>query len=454
LKYAFLDFIFKRNARERTFFCIASAGFGTRLATLISTMFAADMLGANFKFIWKFNYANRLHDIPSVKEMFKEEFIEKHHLESPPNDINYKVINRVFSAKDLRKIKTSRHTQIQTLNNPLSDCNIHSEYFKKLPFNNQYLDVINYVNSLPVHKYGIHIRRGDIAYDIYRCGGVFIEKLLPLPVLELLIKKLQPHTPLIIGEFVISDLNNFLKYNLPNTLRYEYPYSENKSLVDFFDLCLIGRCQMIFGGFSKFLECGTLINNCKYTDINYFLSLDEINRVVIDFINKTDITGNKIEISLACDYYVSCNHKILSKNDIYELAKKAFLNDPQNPAYFIKLVSHYLENFGIDYATNFINSTTTLQSIANVLLDISYSHIHDNTNMFNNLTHSKGYLNQNDWKILKRYSGASNWIDFILGLYYYCNTFKYEGLNYLKTSSEVVLDKQLKNKFSRLINLE
>ncbi len=409
------------------------------------------MLGANFKFIWKFNYANRLHGIPSAKEIFKQEFVEKHHLDSPPNNINYKVINRIISAKDLKKIKTSRHTQIQSLKNPLSDCNIHYKYFKKLPFNNQYLDVINYVNSLPLYQYGIHIRRGDIAYDLYRCGGVFVDKLLPLPVLEILINKLQPHSPLIIGEYISSDSSNCSKYNFPNTIRYEYPYSEDKSLVDFFDLCLIGRCQNIFGGFSKFLECGTLINNCKYADINHLLSSEEVNWALIDFINKTDFTGNKIEISLACDYYINRNHKFLSKNDIYKLAKKAFLNDPENPVYFIKIISHYLEIYGIDYTINFINSTVSLQSIASVMLDISASHIRDNTNMFNNLTHPKGYLNINDWEILRKYCDASVWIKFILGLYYYCNKHKSKGLHYLN-SSGLLMDKQFKNKFSTLIS--
>ena len=415
-------------------------------------MFAADKLGASFKFIWKFNYANRLHGIPSAKDIFKEDFIEKHHLDSPPNNINYKVINRVLSAKDLRKIKTSRHTQIQSLNNPLSDCNIHSEYFKKLPFNNQYLDVINYVNTLPPCQYGIHIRRGDIAYDIYRCGGVFIEKLLPLPVLELLINKLQPHSPLIIGEFIISDLTNFSKHNFPNTICYEYPYSQDKSLVDFFDLCLIGRCQMIFGGFSKFLQCGTLINDCKYTDISYILSPVEINRVLIDFINKADFTGNKMEISLACDFYISINHKNLYKDDIYKITKIAFLNDPKNPTYFIKLVSHYLELYGIHFTENFINSTATLESIANVILDICNSHIHDNTNMFNNLTHSKGCLRNNDWDIFEKYCNTSDWIKFLLGLNYYCNNHKKKGLNYLNASSHLLKNNQLINKLAKLIN--
>ena len=452
MKFFFWDFNFKRTKNKKTFYYVASAGFGTRLAELISAIFVADMLGANFKLIWKFNYANKLHGIPSAKEIFKKEFIQKHLLDTPPNNISHKVINRVISAKDLRKILAYGDIEIKSIKNPLSNKNIHYDYFKKLPFNSQYLEVINYVNTLPVYKYGIHIRRGDIAYDFYRCGGVFIEKLLPLPVLELLIKKLQPHSPLVIGEFIPSDCSNLSKHNFPNTTSYKYPYSENKHLVDFFDLCLIGRCQMIFGGLSKFLECATLINNIEYANIDNILSQDEINRVLIDFINKSDFTGNKIEISLACDFYISNNHKILSKNDVYRLIKKAFLHDPENPAYFIKLISHYLEIYGKDFTVNFINSTTTLQSIANVILDISNSHIHNNTNMFHNLTHLKGCINKNDWVILEKYCDTSDWIKFLLGLFYYCNKYKRKGLRYLDASAYLLMDQKLINKLTRLIN--
>lgn len=347
--------------RNIIFIANRTDGFGERLRAVLNVMVLANRYDGSFFFAWDDRLGhNAYHDTNQVGYIFDESFIKKHVID--------KNIVDSYKLKPIHKLKEIDHESVvgfdgvlvqqgyltSQLSKNLPDFS-KEEYqkaFDKIKFSGSMVDAINssYVEPIVENTYAIHIRAGDIVYAWCRCTNLFHSKVIPIYVIEKLIKKIIT----LGGKVVLFGQEDIL------CKTFEKKYKDVKyagSIVEssftntqkaFFDINLMSRCQSIICGTSGFAVLSSWIGNTSIMSYDDFLKNDEI----IDAFNEADSKDGCLNWEGVSDLLKSFSifhfyHKfkeVLEVNKQIQLFNELIHLDTSNSYYKLILASIYYSN--------------------------------------------------------------------------------------------------------------
>jgi len=251
-------------------------GLGGRLSSLLNAMYLAKVLNCDFKFMWRARSCTELSTESSTvfnpsssaaEDMFDPEFI-KRHLITPKTFSDFSPLagkrnvfrrnmEQMASGNDERRL-TSTHFDLSQILNP----NLRPDralrpsiFFNTIAFQPEIKALIDYANGieLPDKCVAIHLRSGDIVYDINvrENGFTFLYKAAPVQFVRQAIEKfLAENRPILLFgtditllEFLARAYNVDLAFNYWRN--YDLPEDKLSKYGSIFDMTLMARARYI-----------------------------------------------------------------------------------------------------------------------------------------------------------------------------------------------------------------
>ncbi len=333
--------------RDSTILTAKFDAFGGRFGDILNGWRVAQALGAEYRFYWP---ERALPGIRSAADVFSEDFVAKHALESVRLS-QYRVV-RFFRLRDLAAMAgrnvvlwyqsksdelgagkfnvATRGFQIPGLMTP-------GDAFAQIPLSPRLAAVREQVRSLPPFDIAVHVRRGDIYEGDFRLGGSYVDKALPLPVVERLLAGLESGSRiLLVGndlERVRSRLSNDAAVHVPSEL--SGPLPSGSDIDDFFDFCLLARSRRLVAGHSVFALIPSRIAGVRLELPTDLVSREELIDALLRFVRAAPRAVD-LEVALACEYLRSEYGESLSEADLEELVEISRFSDPSNPVYVLR----------------------------------------------------------------------------------------------------------------------
>lgn len=330
------------------YFSIRQDGLGERLRALLNAKKIARINDGYFYFAWEDNTLD-FHSVDNVQKTFSQDYIDKHY-------------------KDLKQIKSLHTIDISETKN------ISKEYLSlydgivvgqgSQPFKYDF-DSIGFSeeNKIAIKKafnvtisentVAIHLRAGDIVYGIYRFNNSFYYKVIPVYVLDMLIKDLQRSGKgvLIFGQDIEFCRHIVEKYNILFSIdTMDKEFNENQAAI--FDIVLMSRCNEIFAKLSGFAILSSLIGDsgnlkdykAMFTQAEIISAFDE--SILEDgILNDLGVGGNPLLKAFSISHFIDSYQEVLPLEYKIKLIKQSIELDAQN-FYYKLLYSIFLYELG------------------------------------------------------------------------------------------------------------
>ncbi len=322
-------------------------GFGPRFGEVLNGWRVAQALGARYRFYWP---ERAVLGIRPAGHVFSEGFIADHALESVRLS-HYRDV-RFFRLRDLAAMAShdvvlwyrSKDSELGTGKFNVASRGFqipglmtHSEAFAQIPLSPRLSVVREWAQSLPSFDLAIHVRRGDIYEGDFRFGGPFVDKALPLPVVERLLAGLESGSRiLLVGndlERVLTRLPSGVAFHVPSEFSLHLPLGPD--IDDFLDFCLLARSKRIIAGHSAFALIPSRIAGVRLELPGDSVPREELIEVLWRFVLASPRIVD-LEVALACEYLRNEYGESLSERELDELVEIGRLSDPSNPVYVLR----------------------------------------------------------------------------------------------------------------------
>jgi hypothetical protein len=326
--------------------------FGGRIGDILNGMRVAEALGARFRFHWPDR------DLPGIRpanEVFEEAFLRDHLVIDAPLG-NHTVVRcwRLEHLAALRRGGTvwyqSKHDCGEGKFNPTAQgfrfpgLMTFEEAFHRLPLHPRLAAVRDWSRSLPSFDVAVHVRRGDIFAGDLRIGGGYVDKMIPIPLLERIVERSAPEDGrvLLVGnelEPVRARLRSLGRFSIPTD--FEYPAEPAADLDDLRDFCMLARARRVIAGQSIFAFIPARIGGSTLEDPETLLPDEEAATALLDFV-RAHRGSPDLEVALTCEYYRWRFGGEASPEILAELHAIALEADPSNPTYVLRGVAEAL----------------------------------------------------------------------------------------------------------------
>ena len=423
-------FIEEGAFRSKAIMASKHTGLGHRIAEILNAKRISEALQAQLLIHWPDNIHSRMHGIKPADAVFSGDFMERHvvceidldhyHLVKK-RDVNLSDMTQMLApeCKGLR-INNSSCVQLSWRGAPfLRD---YSTIFRSIGFSDELEKIRSHVDhELPAYETVLHVRRGDIYSGVSRIGGMYVDKVLPLPLIRLLLKPIdRTENILLIGndldlieglckEYGVSSLNG----------RY-YSGDRAKYKDDFFDICVLAKCHRVIGAASGFVQTAAMIGGAEFLFPTDILSDDEMFESLLEFVKSDDqMAQYPEEAAVVCQYLGVFFKKKLTEEIWGKIIEMAYQADPKNPEFVLKKSAMLLKKGNVQLATQVLQDAAN-KDVPQTMLTLLKMKQSEGVNVLRNLFVQKSSMfGSDDLAILETYSGISPWINFYTALYHY-----------------------------------
>lgn len=348
-------------------------GLGERLRAVLNGIALADRLGMPFRLSWEILRDSIAgdHSILPAREFFSEEFCDLYLEERDALEGRSTLLLEEFSdeqdaarSEPFNIIVTQTHLQTQA--RPIfagtSVAPILEEAFAKISFSDKIEAAREaaYSADLPPDMTALHLRAGDVVYNIYRMTDQFHGKVTPYPLAIEICDRLcgEGKTPLLFGQD--EALMEYLAEHHGARLASEFvpsngEYSPAEKAM--FDIFLMSRCNRILAGTSGFAILSSWLGQCKIDNPRSFFPPEEavnlIDRHV--FSGSEDERISKEQRAFACrSAFLFAKEKLASEEPFWRLLKKGFTLDPANDHLALTLACSYFAAGDVESADDIL----------------------------------------------------------------------------------------------------
>lgn len=341
------------------FFANRTDGFGERMRAILNAISLSEKNNGDFFFGWKGTISTDFQAIDAVNKTFSYEFIKAHYLEEKDitslNLINIEKLNpESINFEDLKSydgilVQQAKHS-LQSVFPKIG--------FSELLFNAKIAaEKINLSNKKMV---AIHLRMGDIVYGRWHYSNIFYYKVIPVYILDGLIRKLQNQGFEVIIFGQDDDFCNDL------VRRYGVIYAGNMVPNDFnetqkalFEIVLMSRCKKIIARTSGFSTLSSLIGGIqKIDDYTDYLDSKEINLEFKKSIRSGQLLNSPCTHptlrAFSISYFLNYNIKNLEINERTKLIEQCVISEPTNSYYLMLQSACYYDVGRVDEANEIL----------------------------------------------------------------------------------------------------
>ena len=234
---------------------------------------------------------------------------------------------------------------------------LYKEAFEAIEFSDSMMSAKRHAESIPLNKLSvaIHLRMGDITYGEYRFMNRFYQKVIPIYILDFLVKKFQRdgYQVLIFGQ----DSNFCRSFCINNNCVFTGDLSTdeyNASQSALFDIVLMSRCNLIVSGASGFSRLANWIGNSSTHYFTKYFSDIELKQAFLkanslDGILQAEYTEPLLK-SFSIAHYMDTFNYDLSQAEKIDLLNKCIVIDTENPYYKLQLACLYYDDNNFDLA--------------------------------------------------------------------------------------------------------
>ncbi len=326
--------------------------FGGRIGDILNGIRVAEALGARFRFHWPDR------DLPGIRpanEVFEGAFLRDHLIAAAP--LGSHTVVRCWRLEHLASLRRggtiwyqSKHDCGEGKFNPTAHgfrfprLMTFGEAFDRLPLHPRLAAVRDWSKSLPSFDAAVHVRRGDIFSGDLRIGGGYVDKMIPIPLIERIVERSVPEDGrvLLVGnelEPVRARLRSLCRFSTP--MDFAYPAEPAADLDDLRDFCILARAQRVIAGQSIFAFIPAQIGESTLENPETLLSDEEAAAALLDFVRAHRGLPD-LEVALACEYYRWRFDGETSPELLAELHAIALEADPSNPTYVLRAVAEAL----------------------------------------------------------------------------------------------------------------
>lgn len=321
-----------------------SDGLMQRLYSIIQTMALADFCGYNFGFTWitsSDTRHNQFHDILDANLTFNKEFIEKHLFEKYHIDEFYRYNTKKVSILGYGEVFATHNPS--NINKDFVLKKEYREYYNEIGFATDIMQARELASNidLPSNAIAIHVRAGDVVYGEFRTIQAFIDKVLQFPFILDIINNFEHSQSVIVLFGQDSHLMDCIKkvHNNKVILASDYYSQDFKSIQKiFFDVELMSRCTVIYGGDSGPVKIANMIGNNTVHNLHNEMSqrdkLDILRTYLLDieqYKNKYNLSD--LQIAFAGSAYLYYGFNCEKIEDLYYVSKLTIASDTENNLY-------------------------------------------------------------------------------------------------------------------------
>lgn len=357
-----------------------SDGLGARLMPILNAMFLAEYTGFKFGYVW----VKSQHDVNSLKKsganslagiylsdenyIFDKTFIDKYSytnniptfMKSPTCISLNNLINKPYEQKWGNYVG---HLTVQSaLKNVVNFGREYPRLWKSIQFSQRISEIImlseNTCNTnFPDRFVAIHIRSGDIVYDMYRQKDYAISlawnKAMPLEIaLELIELEIKNNSSIVLFSDDFTSIEEIKKNITYDKLFIVGDFIEELNSIDrlFFELTFMSNAKYIYSGNSSLARAASYIGiGCE--PIFYFLKFNyfDIYNIIKRHYNKYNF--NHMQVAFT-SYYMCLLCKEIGKDDLecLKFIKKAYTHDINNIIYKIGYIIYLIKASDINSA--------------------------------------------------------------------------------------------------------
>ncbi|MGM8910337.1 hypothetical protein ACS8FB_09480 [Psychrobacter sp. 1U1] len=350
------------NKNQLAFIVNRGDGLGERLKAILNGIVLARKTNGKFFYSWPLSFSeSSFHAIDKVENIFNKSFIEEHLIERDAiNRSNLKALNEIpkLNADSLTEYDGIL-VQQQYLVNQIKDkeyqfSNLRTEYkeaFEEIGFNEDVLMARSLAESVVLKNdvLAIHLRSGDLVYGEYRFMDRYYGKVVPLYVLDQVIKsfKRSGYDVILFGQDIdaceyVRDRHNIMFSNdlIDNT------YNDIQRAM--FDIILMSRCTEIICGSSGFATLSSWIGGVKVSSYKSFISEKDIKSCFNMSLKKDGIlSSNRVDPLLkafSISHYVRSFKDSLPLDEQIRLIKECIMLDRENNFYRLLLSLVYYKS--------------------------------------------------------------------------------------------------------------
>lgn len=278
-------------------FAARKDGLGERLRAILNAIITAEILPVEFKFNWTddYPYPNKeLHAIPEKTVLFSEEFLKKYHLDdSLIESIKSKNFSDIESTDELLDtpfvlIQQDYILHKHSITKDKFHRNHYESAFKKIEFSNRFKEIISIVDSIKVSEsaVAVHVRGGDLIAGDFKNCPFYLDKALPFPLINELIKECVNNGENIIIFGQDKEILEHLRERYSGLLASDF-YNEKGMRTPtekaFFDILLMSKCRRILASKSGFSLSASLISGAQFVEIQSIFNKEKTAAILSDF---------------------------------------------------------------------------------------------------------------------------------------------------------------------------
>ncbi len=316
-------------------------GLGGRIWSLLCTMLEAEKKRCNFKFTWentKLMLVKEFHSLPTAEEMFSEQFLAAHYLDSIEDICEGDVTTEGNHSTDfLAEYNGSKNLKRQ---------------FDQIGFRSPYRDAIQMAEAVkvPENAVAMHVRSGDIIFGKLRERARFMEKTIPLPVAKSIVRDLVGNgRPVIVFCQDDHSLSLLIEEGAVPATKFVPAEVNSAEERDLFEIVLMSKCTEILAGGSVFAMTACLIGKASLRNPADTFSAEEIVSIVEDYCNGESLIDRYIAAhSLKYIYYNF--YDTLDAGRRVSLINRMADYDPDNRLYSFILAYEFMKSGNLEDA--------------------------------------------------------------------------------------------------------
>lgn len=318
-------------------------GLGERIKALLNAMVLSKIYDSCFYFTWRpiGEKVSSFHSIEGVDEVFDYSFIRKHFKDEVFQDVKH--YKHLGSTSDLTYVVDQNPVERSIFQfKNVAKREDYAEAFNKIGFSPKVKEALEIAGAVKLqgNSVSIHLRSGDIVNGIYRFGDRYSNKVLPVYIVNLIIKKclVEDADIALVGQdssvcgFFESRYNNVF---LSNKVSDKYNFTTLQKAV--FDIKFLSQAKQIVSGASGFAQLAALISCKDITPFYSFINVDsqDISSSLL-FLQENISNFSSLEIAFSYWHMYQNFSNYLSQDQIVSILMKCVELDEEN--YFYKLV--------------------------------------------------------------------------------------------------------------------
>lgn len=329
------------------FYMNRTDGLGERLRALINSIILKKYNKGDFYFSWpvRSKGASVFHATSSAEKIFKHGFLESNFLEREDiNNLNLTRLNNniSFSNKFMKSydgILVNHNENMESIFKSLGldfDKTYYKEAFDSIDFTEEIASARRLAREVNIDSkaVAIHLRSGDIVFGHIRLVHGFMDKVIPIYIVEALIKYFKElgYQIIIFGQDKPSC--SIIKNKYRVLYSEDFMHKEfNETQKAIFDITLMSRCEKIFSGSSGFAILASWIGGATIESYSKYINREDVVKIFNQSASNGLLRCEDIHPyirSFSFIHYINYYNDMIALTNRTYLLEQAICLDPNN----------------------------------------------------------------------------------------------------------------------------